>query len=50
VNNAAYLVAAYVFLWALVFGYLYSIARRQHALERDIQALRRAIEREQTEQ
>ncbi|GEM_PF-1409396 len=49
-SNTAYLVAAYVFLWAMLFGYLYSIARKQHALERDIQALRRAVEREQAEE
>jgi CcmD family protein len=44
-NNLGYLFAAYTFIWAAVLAYVYTIARRQRALEREIQALQRALER-----
>ncbi len=48
-STLGYLVAAYVFLWAMLFGYVYTIARKQRSLDHDIQALRKAMEKEQTE-
>ncbi|MBC7236201.1 MAG: CcmD family protein [Chloroflexi bacterium] len=39
-----FLFAAYFVLWALIFGYVYSIALRQKRLEREIDALRTSIE------
>lgn len=45
-NNMGYLFAAYTFIWAMVFGYVYIIARRQQTLDREIQTLREALERE----
>jgi len=44
-NNLGYLFAAYSFIWAAVLAYVYIIARRQGALEREIQALQQALER-----
>jgi CcmD family protein len=43
-NNLVYLFAAYALIWALVFLYVYSIANRQRSLEREIAALRDALE------
>ena len=45
-RNLWYLFAAYGFVWAAVFAYVYAIAQRQHALEQSIKALREALERE----
>jgi CcmD family protein len=41
-----YLVAAYAVFWALTFLYVFSIARRQKGLEREIQALKQILEEE----
>jgi CcmD family protein len=45
-NNLRYLFAAYTFMWAAVLAYVYIIARRQQTLDREIQALREALQRE----
>lgn len=45
-NNLGYLFAAYTFIWVAVLAYVYIIARRQRTLEREIQALREALQRE----
>ena len=36
----AYLFAAYLVLWALTFGYVFSIAARQKRLQRELELLR----------
>jgi CcmD family protein len=41
-----YLFAAYAVFWALTFLFVFSIASRQKRLEKEIEALRRALERE----
>lgn len=41
-----YLFAAYAVFWALTFSFVFSIASRQKRLEKEIEALRRALERE----
>jgi len=41
-----YLFAAYAVFWALTFIFVFSIACRQKRLEKEIEALRRALERE----
>jgi CcmD family protein len=40
----SYLFAAYAVFWALTFIYVFSIASRQKSLEKEIEALRRALE------
>jgi len=45
-NNLGYLFAAYTFIWVAVLAYVYFIARRQRALEKELQALREALPRE----
>jgi CcmD family protein len=42
-----YLFAAYAVFWALTFIFVFSIASRQKRLEKEIEALRRALERDE---
>ena len=42
----SYLFAAYAAFWALTFIYVFSIASRQKNLEKEIEALRRALEKD----
>jgi len=44
-NNLGYLFAAYTFIWVAVLAYVYTMARRQQTLEREIQELRKALQR-----
>lgn len=43
-QNLEFLFAAYTVVWVLLFAYMFSIARRQKSLEKEIQQL--ASERE----
>jgi len=38
-SGLEYLFAAYLAIWLLLFGYMFSIARRQKALEKEIKQL-----------
>ena len=38
------LVSAYALIWALVFGYVIGLVRRQDRLRREVDALRTALE------
>lgn len=40
----SYLVAAYMLLWIIVFGYLVRLGLRQRELGRQVEALERALE------
>jgi CcmD family protein len=40
----SYLFAAYAVFWGLTFIYVYSIGSRQKSLEKEIEALKRALE------
>jgi CcmD family protein len=42
-----YLFAAYAVFWALTFVFLFTIASRQKRLEKEIEVLRSALEREE---
>jgi CcmD family protein len=42
----AYMVAAYLVIWAAAFGFILSMARRQSRLEREIAGLKEALARE----
>ena len=42
-----YLFAAYAVFWVLTFIYIFSIASRQKRLEKEIEALRRALQSEE---
>ena len=43
-ENLSYLFAAYTAIWLVIFGYLFSLSRRQRSLEREIESLRKALE------
>ncbi len=38
-ENLGYLFAGYAVVWLLLFGYMFSIAKRQKELEREIEQL-----------
>ncbi len=40
---APFLIAAYSIVWILAFGYFWSLARRQEAVERDLAGLARRV-------
>ena len=39
-ENLGYLFAGYAVVWLLLFGYMFSIAKRQKQLEREIELLK----------
>lgn len=41
-----YMVAAYIVLWAISFGLVFSMVLRQHKLESELQSLRVLVEDE----
>jgi len=43
-GNLVYLFAAYAVFWAVTFAFVLNIARRQKGLQREIEALKRALE------
>ena len=48
-DNLGYLFAAFVVVWLALFAYLLLLSRRQRDLEREVRALRRALEARQGE-
>jgi CcmD family protein len=46
-ENLVYIFAAYAVFWVLTFVFVFSIARRQKGLQREIESLRRALETRQ---
>jgi CcmD family protein len=43
-DNLVYLFAAYAVFWVVTFVFVFSMSRRQKRLQREIEALRRALE------
>mgnify|MGYP002153773633 CR=1 FL=1 len=43
-DNLVYLYAAYTVIWLIVFAYIYYLSRRQLALQREIEVLKRRLE------
>jgi CcmD family protein len=44
-NIVSYLIPAYVIFWLITFIYVFSIRGRQRNLERDLDALKKIVER-----
>jgi len=42
-ENAGYLFAAYAIVWAMVFGYLLLLFKRQRSLSREIDSLKESL-------
>ena len=45
-ENAGYLFAAYAIVWAVLFGYIFILSRRQKRLRREIDLLKEALHKE----
>jgi len=43
-GNMSYLFAAYTIIWAVVFGYVFYLYRKQRKLQRDINSLKDRID------
>ena len=43
-ENLGYLLAAYTLIWAVVFGYVLYMQRKQRGLQRQIDALRKSLD------
>ena len=46
-ENLSFLFAAYTAVWALLFGYVVVLSRRNRSLEREIEELRHLLQRGQ---
>ena len=46
-ENLGYLLAAYTLIWAVVFGYVLFMQRKQRRLQRQIDALQRDISKKE---
>jgi CcmD family protein len=44
-ENLGYLLAAYAVIWAVVFGYVLFMQRKQRRLQRQIDLLRESVEK-----
>ena len=42
-ENASYLFAGFTVVWAVVFGYVFSLFNRQRKLQREIDSLKEAL-------
>jgi len=42
-ENAGYLFAAFTIIWAMIFGYVFSLSRRQRQLRREIDSLKESL-------
>ena len=49
-ENAGYLFAGFSIIWALVFGYLFFLFRRQRKLSREITSLKEVLKEKGAEQ
>jgi len=43
-ENMNYLFAAFAIVWAMIFGYVFSLSRKQKQLQREIKSLEEKIE------
>jgi len=44
-ENLGYLLAAYTLIWAVVFGYILFMQRKQRRLQRQIDVLRKSLDK-----
>ena len=47
-NIVGFLIPAYIIFWLIVFVYVFSLRSRQRNLERDLDALKRILEKRQS--
>jgi CcmD family protein len=44
-DNMVYLFVVYVIIWAVVFGYIFYLVRKQRKLRRDLDLLKESIDK-----
>ncbi len=49
-ENAGYLFATFVIIWAFVFGYVFLLFNRQRGLQQEINSLKEALKEKEGEQ
>jgi CcmD family protein len=49
-ENAGYLLAAFIIAWAFVFGYILLLYNKQRRLQQEIDSLKEALKEKGTEQ
>jgi CcmD family protein len=49
VENLGYLLAAYAVIWAVVFGYVLAMQRKQRSLQRQIDLLQKSADKPENE-
>ena len=49
-ENMGYLFAAFTIIWAVVFGYVFSLLSKQKKLRHDLKSLKETIKERQSEQ
>ena len=49
-ENAGYLLAAFIIVWAVVFGYVLLLVNRQRRLQREINLLKEASKKQGSEE
>ena len=47
-ENAGYLLAAFIVIWAVVFGYVGFMMRKQRKLQRQLDQLRETVDKSKT--
>jgi CcmD family protein len=47
-ENAGYLLAAYTVIWAVVFGYVLMLQRKQRRLQRQVMLLQESLDKSKT--
>ncbi|MBI4317057.1 MAG: CcmD family protein [Chloroflexi bacterium] len=47
-DNLVYVLAAYTVIWLIAFGYLFTIGQRQQQVQKEIEALKKALPEEGT--
>ena len=47
-ENMGYLLAAYIVIWAVVFGYVLVMQRKQRQLKRQVEILQESLDRSKT--
>ena len=48
-ENLGYLFAAYTVIWAVVFGYVFYLYRKQRKLQREIDSLKSPVDKSKTD-
>lgn len=45
-NNMGYLFAANLFVWGGILGYVFSLVRRNHSLQKDLELIKESLKKD----